>query len=1204
MQTVERWCYCSADAMRLSVHATLDLGVMLVARSPFEGEARKGKTTTNTATPALPALWATPTRKSNLKLPSLAHANVIWAWIRCLAGSKSKLPGHTPRTSSACAAFPSPRYTRLQCAGCCVYSISTAACSHELRTMLQPQRRQRTRSRSGPIDRPAFRAARAFYLTLFIGTCFAAFALSTSYASSQPAVRPQHALYQRDESGAQPTLSEDEQCRLVHRARDQCAFIHKSCPREESGFAAYLDLYYCQLPHLKPLAFIILISWLGLLFSTIGIAASDFFCINLSTIATILGMSESMAGVTFLAFGNGSPDVFSTFAAMSTNSGSLAVGELFGAAGFITAVVAGSMALIRPFHVARKSFVRDVGFFVVAAAFSIVFLWDGKLHFWECLTMVLFYIFYVAFVVAWHWWLGRRRRKREKEAAARGHYVATPGEEFEVEEDEYHDDPEEAVSRPGISRGASREDWSALERGGDGHVDQQTDEDEEEEARDRWMSELNSNMRLTRPPARSRKNTLTPVRPSLVGALEFQAVLKSLQKSRNIQTYPMNSRRYSDDPTYTTAQQQDQLSTLSDPAARPPYEVAINDDGRGSPELQKRSGALEVPGVRARAVSANDAAGLRLDPAEIQKWSSPSSDGIDDNLIDFHERDAQAQTEPRKQPHASLEVPQSATSVQPPSPIVQISPAEDDPPLTSPLVERSERLGPSHESPGSRIPVENLTPDYLYEPDSPKDSPRSVPKAQRLPRIVIPGRTRSQSSTPTSPFPRYRDDPSPHGSRPPSIYLPPAARVGSPETLPPDQSAEQEIPKRPTLLDRWWPHRMLPPPGLLISTLFPTIYHWHEKNYWEKMLGIVAAPSVFLLTITLPVVESGKDEEDQQRDVTMDSARSKSISTTFPEDSNPSNPPHGMAGGGSTATVAVSTEQHHQHSHHGSGSGSSHAINTQMPGITTTDFTSEPEEQLQGPELWNRWLLIVQLFLAPLFILFAIYSQSASDITPRWLLRPCLICVLVSLVLLIPLLLTTTPTHKPHSFRYILSLIGFVVSISWISAIASQVVGALKALAVILNMSHAIMGLTIFAVGNSLGDLVADVTVARLGYPVMALSACFGGPMLNILLGIGLSGSYILLRGAEKRVHQHPGKDFKFKAYHIEVENTLIVSGATLLVTLVGLLIAVPMNKWILSKRIGWALIALWTLSTIGNVVLEITGVGGDKGSENIALAG
>jgi hypothetical protein len=37
-----------------------------------------------------------------------------------------------------------------------------------------------------------------------------------------------------------------------------------------------------------------------------------------------------------------------------------------------------------------------------------------------------------------------------------------------------------------------------------------------------------------------------------------------------------------------------------------------------------------------------------------------------------------------------------------------------------------------------------------------------------------------------------------------------------------------------------------------------------------------------------------------------------------------------------------------------------------------------------------------------------------------------------------------------------------------------------QALSVILNISDSLLGLTIFAVGNSLGDLVADITVARL----------------------------------------------------------------------------------------------------------------------------
>lgn len=103
----------------------------------------------------------------------------------------------------------------------------------------------------------------------------------------------------------------------------------------------------------------------------------------------------------------------------------------------------------------------------------------------------------------------------------------------------------------------------------------------------------------------------------------------------------------------------------------------------------------------------------------------------------------------------------------------------------------------------------------------------------------------------------------------------------------------------------------------------------------------------------------------------------------------------------------------------------------------------------------------------------------------------------------------------------------------------------------------------------------------------MALSACFGGPMLNILLGIGISGLYMTVK--EGRGAEHPGEPAEYKPYHIEVGGTLIISGITLLITLVGLLIAVPLNKWVMDRKIGWSLIAIWCASTIVNVVVEVT---------------
>lgn len=172
-----------------------------------------------------------------------------------------------------------------------------------------------------------------------------------------------------------------------------------------------------------------------------------------------------------------------------------------------------------------------------------------------------------------------------------------------------------------------------------------------------------------------------------------------------------------------------------------------------------------------------------------------------------------------------------------------------------------------------------------------------------------------------------------------------------------------------------------------------------------------------------------------------------------------------------------------------------------------------------------------------------------------------------------------------------LSLLGFLVAISWIATIATEVVSLLKTIGVILDISDSLLGLTVFAVGNSLGDLVADITVARLGYPVMALSACFGGPMLNILLGIGLGGLYMTLNRPvpSRRDEIFPGNVQPAEVpYEIEISKVLVISGATLLIVLVGLLIVVPLNNWRMDRRIGWGLVVVWCISTIGNVIAEI----------------
>ncbi|KAF8071735.1 Sodium/calcium exchanger protein-domain-containing protein [Lyophyllum atratum] len=216
----------------------------------------------------------------------------------------------------------------------------------------------------------------------------------------------------------------EKECRpLAHPTANQCAHVQNACPASHTFLSInYLKHYFCTSLPLRPLAFTALLVWLIFLFSTLGISASDFFTPNLATIAQLLGLDENVAGVTFLAFGNGSPDVFSTFSAMKANSGSLAIGELLGAASFIVSCVVGSMCVIKPFKVSRGPFLRDVGFFTVAVSLLLVILWDGQIRPWEAGLLIGVYFFYVALVVLGSWWERRQEVKRHTEAMRRAEY--------------------------------------------------------------------------------------------------------------------------------------------------------------------------------------------------------------------------------------------------------------------------------------------------------------------------------------------------------------------------------------------------------------------------------------------------------------------------------------------------------------------------------------------------------------------------------------------------------------------------------------------------------------------------------------------------------------------------------------------------------------------------------------------------------------
>ena len=82
--------------------------------------------------------------------------------------------------------------------------------------------------------------------------------------------------------------------------------------------------------------------------------------------------------------------------------------------------------------------------------------------------------------------------------------------------------------------------------------------------------------------------------------------------------------------------------------------------------------------------------------------------------------------------------------------------------------------------------------------------------------------------------------------------------------------------------------------------------------------------------------------------------------------------------------------------------------------------------------------------------------------------------------------------------------------------------------------------------------------------------------MLNILLGVGISGSYVIYQSS--------------KPYNLPLSRTLLVNGFGLLAILIVTVVAVPLNGFYLTRAWGIFLICCYVLLVTTTVAVEMKG--------------
>lgn len=229
-----------------------------------------------------------------------------------------------------------------------------------------------------------------------------------------------------------------------------------------------------------------------------------------------------------------------------------------------------------------------------------------------------------------------------------------------------------------------------------------------------------------------------------------------------------------------------------------------------------------------------------------------------------------------------------------------------------------------------------------------------------------------------------------------------------------------------------------------------------------------------------------------------------------------------------------------------------------------------------APSEWSRFYTSANVTLCPLALLYSCNSFMPFD-HPIVFLLPHTHFPLWSIVLLASFPLTVRhfilEKEPPKTEKMPLLIIAFVMSVFWISTIAGELLNCLAALGAILELPPSLLGLTVLAWGNSVGDLVADVAVAKAGQPAMAMAGCFAGPMFNMLVGLGTA---LVIQTA----NIYPN------AYELHFHVGITMAFVFLLLSLMGSLLVITWNRFRVPRFWGFCLVGLYILFTAISLVI------------------
>ncbi|KAL8217039.1 hypothetical protein R6Q57_023876 [Mikania cordata] len=188
-----------------------------------------------------------------------------------------------------------------------------------------------------------------------------------------------------------------------------CNYVKTTTGCDPKGYINYLQLYYCNCSSFPQLGFIILLSWLVILFYVLSNTASEYFCPAVEHLSNSLNLSPAIAGTTLLPLGNGSTDVFSSIIAFTstTDGGDIGLNSVLGGSIFISTVVVGVLSLLITYRhkivvIDKLNFIRDIVFLLITLTNVLIIIVIGEICLWASVAFVSTYVIYILLVSYMH----------------------------------------------------------------------------------------------------------------------------------------------------------------------------------------------------------------------------------------------------------------------------------------------------------------------------------------------------------------------------------------------------------------------------------------------------------------------------------------------------------------------------------------------------------------------------------------------------------------------------------------------------------------------------------------------------------------------------------------------------------------------------------------------------------------------------------